>query len=99
MMFGGGFAQTMINSIKGNRNILPSKRQKFMEDRKIKYTKGAKGKKFQFKEIPENELEKANSLNRIYAKNERRKLLILVLLVSTIIGILMVVFASYMLFD
>ena len=99
MMFGGGFIQTMINTVKGNRAILPSQRQKFMEPKNPKYIRGKNDKKIKFKEISKSELEEAIFLLRIAAQKERRKQNLLIFTVAIIVVILVVVFALFVLFS
>jgi hypothetical protein len=98
-MFGGGFIQSMTNTEKRNRAILPSQRTKFMEDKKIKYSRGKKDKALKFKKISENELEEAVYKIKIDAQKEKRKLRILILFLVTITAILILIFAFYVLLN
>ena len=73
MMFGGGFMQDMANKVKENLAMLPSRKPKYMEGRRPKYTYTQNGQKLKFKELSESELEEVICRIRLEAREESRK--------------------------
>ena len=91
MMFGGGFMLDMMNKVKENLAMLPSRQPKYMEGRRPKYTWKQNGRKLNFKEVSKSELEEVIGKIKLNTQEEKRKHKLLIAPLTILIAILILV--------
>jgi hypothetical protein len=83
MMGGAGCMLDMVIKVKQNLSMLPSNQPKFKESRRAQYTYKT-GSKLQFKEVSQKELEEVICKIRLEAKKERKRQILVSVLVLII---------------